>query len=210
MTAQIFKTMPDRPDSHAVDSAARIIRNGGVVVFPTRGLYGLGADAFNEKAVRRIFEIKRRSTKKPVLVLIHETSQLERLVKNITPLAGRIMARFWPGRVTLIFDALDTLPPLLTAGTGKIGVRAAGHPVAAALAEAVAGPITGTSANLAGQPGCMRIRDMDRAIIRSADLVLDAGRLKGGRGSTVVDITGRSPMVVREGAVEAGDLFSAP
>ncbi len=207
MAAQIFKIAPDRPPFDAVNSAAGIITNGGVVVFPTRGLYGLGADAFNEKAVSRIFKIKQRSTKKPVLVLIHEIRHLERLVKNITPLARRIMSAHWPGRVTLVFDALDTLPAVLTAGTGKIGVRMAGHPVAAALSRAVSGPITGTSANLAGGPGCMCIPDMNPAIIQFADLILDAGPLKGGIGSTVVDVTGRSPVVLREGAVGAVDLF---
>jgi len=194
MAARILKIAPDRPSVDAVDSGARAIINGGVVVFPTRGLYGLGADAFNEKAIDRIFKIKERSRKKPVLVLICKTGHLELLVKNITPLAQRIMSQFWPGRVTLVFDALDTLPPILTAGTGKIGVRMAGHPVAAALARAVDGPVTGTSANLAGEPGCMRIQDMDQAIIQAADLVLDAGPLKGGTGSTIVDVTGRSPV----------------
>jgi len=206
MAARILKIAPDRPSVDAVDYAARIIANGGVVVFPTRGLYGLGADALNEKAVDRIFKIKGRSTKKPVLVLIHESGHLERLVKDITPLARRIMARFWPGRVTLVFDALGTLPPMLTAGTGKIGVRMAGHPVAASLARAVDGPVTGTSANLAGEPSCMRIQDMDPAIIRAADLVLDAGPLKGGIGSTIVDVTGQSPVLQREGAVGIGEF----
>ena len=206
MAARILKIAPDSPARDTVNSGARIIANGGVVVFPTRGLYGLGADALNEKAVDRIFKIKGRSTKKPVLVLICKTGHLELLVKNITPLAQRIMSQFWPGRVTLIFDALDTLPPMLTAGTGKIGIRMAGHPVAAALARAVDGPVTGTSANLAGEPGCMRIPDMDPAIIRAADLVLDAGPLQGGIGSTIVDVTGQSPMLLREGSVGIGEF----
>ncbi len=207
MAAQILKIAPDTPPIDAVDSAARIIIDGGVVVFPTRGLYGLGADAFNEKAVDRIFRIKQRSIQKPVLVLIDDVGHLERLVKKITPLARRIMSQFWPGQVTLVFDALDTVPALLTAGTGKIGVRMAGHPVAAALSRAVSGPITGTSANLAGEAGCMRIPDINPAIIRAADLVLDAGPLKGGIGSSVVDVTGKSSVMLREGAVGAGNFF---
>jgi L-threonylcarbamoyladenylate synthase len=207
MMARILKITPDRSSDDAVDAAARIIKGGGVIVFPTRGLYGLGADAFNERAVDRIFKIKGRSAKKPVLVLIHEIGHLERLVKNITPLAQRVMSQFWPGRVTLVFHALDAVPPTLTAGTGKIGVRMAGHPVASALACAVGGPITGTSANPAGMPGCMCIQEMDPAIIEAADLVLDAGRLKGGIGSTVVDVTGRFPVVLREGALGAENLF---
>ena len=129
MTARILKITPGRAPVDAIDAAARIITDGGVVVFPTRGLYGLGADAFNETAINRIFNIKGRSTQKPVLVLIDEIGHLERLVKNITPLAQRVMSQFWPGRITLVFHALDAVPPMLTAGTGKIGVRMAGHPV---------------------------------------------------------------------------------
>ncbi len=207
MTARILKITPGRASVDAIDAAASIIADGGVVVFPTRGLYGLGGDAFNETAIDRIFNIKGRSTQKPVLVLIHEIGHLERLVKNITPLAQRVMSQFWPGRVTLVFYALDAVPPMLTAGTGKIGVRMTGHPVASALVRAVGGPITGTSANPAGMPGCMCLQDMDPAIIRAADLVLDAGWLKGGIGSTVVDVTGRLPVVLREGAVGAADFF---
>ncbi|MCK7504913.1 MAG: Sua5/YciO/YrdC/YwlC family protein [Desulfobacterales bacterium] len=111
------------------------------------------------------------------------------------------MQRFWPGRLTLVLDARPGLPARLTAGTGKIGIRLAAHPVARALAEAVAQPITGTSANLSGGSGCRQIAELDPRIARQVDLILDGGALKGGVGSTVVDVTGETPVVIREGEV---------
>jgi L-threonylcarbamoyladenylate synthase len=116
---------------------------------------------------------------------------------------------FWPGQVTLVFKARQTLSTKLTGGSGKIGVRLAHHPIAVQLLKAVDRPLTGTSANLSGQPGCAAISDMDLTVIESVDLVLDAGRLQGGRGSTVVDVTTEPPLVMREGAVAATRIASA-
>jgi len=194
------------PDSEAIERAGRIIRNGGLVVFPTSGLYGLGADPFNPEAVDRIFMIKGRSRQKPVLVLIHYESELERLVRRVTPLARKLMDRFWPGRITLVMDAAPVLPAGLVAGTGKIGVRLCGHPVGAALIKAAGCPITGTSANLSDQGGCADIAALDARIAQGVDLILDTGPLAGGSGSTVVDVSGKNPVILREGAVPAADI----
>lgn len=191
-----------------IREAAEIIRKGGVIAFPTRCLYGLGADAFNPVAVARLFRIKQRSAAKPILILIDSPSRLEPLVTRISNFADTIMARFWPGRVTLVLEASAMIPADLTAGSGKIGIRQAGHPVAAALAAAARGPITGTSANLSGQPGCHRIEDLTPAIAEQLDLILDAGPLEEGRGSTVVDVTGDTPRVLREGVVSKHDILS--
>ena len=197
------------PDPELIKEAAGVIKQGGVIVFPTRCLYGLGADAMNPDAVERIIEIKQRPADKPILVLIHSKKQLEMLVEKIPPAANAIMEAFWPGRVTLVFDARGTLPDLLTAQTGKIGVRLPGHPVAAAMLRQVKGPVTGTSANLSGRPGCSRLSDMDRQITGQVDLVLDAGRLQGGVGSTVVDVTEEPPQILREGQIAASQIMGS-
>jgi L-threonylcarbamoyladenylate synthase len=111
--------------------------------------------------------------------------------------------------VTLVFDARDTLPGLLTGQTGKIGVRLPGHPVAAAILRQVKDPVTGTSANLSGRPGCKRVPGMGRQIVDQVDLVLDAGTLRGGTGSTVVDVTETPPRILREGQVTADEIREA-
>ena len=118
------------------------------------------------------------------------------------------MDKFWPGRVTLVFKAADTVPHYLTAGSGKIGIRLPGHPVAAALVESLGAPLTGTSANLLGKPGCRRIDDLDPYLVQQLDAVLDAGPLKGGAGSTVVDVTQDIPTVLREGEISKNEILT--
>ena len=208
MNSLIKKINPKEPESEIIEEAAGVIRRGGVVVFPTRCLYGLGADAMDPDAVERIIRIKQRPQDNPILVLIHAEKQLEMLVEKVPPAAVAIMAAFWPGRVTLVFDARDTLPGLLTAQTGKVGVRLPGHPAASALLREVKGPVTGTSANLSGRPGCSRMADMDSQIVEQANLVLDAGTLQGGVGSTVVDVTEEPPRVLREGQISIAQIYS--
>ena len=203
-----IKVDPQNPRPEFINQAARMIKDGGIVAFPTRYLYGLGADALNHDAVDRIFEIKKRSHYKPILILIHQQEDLARLAKNVSANALQIMNHFWPGEITVVVDAADMLPQNLTAGSGKIGVRLPQHPVAVALVKAVQGPITATSANLAGKKGCARIDDLDPRIAERLDIILDAGPLKGGIGSTIVDVTIDPPVILREGAVSAKDIFA--
>ena len=118
------------------------------------------------------------------------------------------MEHFWPGRVTLVFEAADSVPQALTAGTGMIGIRLPGHPVAIALVESLGGPLTGTSANLSGSPGCRRVDDLDPQLIQQLDVVLDAGPLKGGTGSTVVDVTREIPRVLRAGEISEKEIMA--
>jgi len=204
----IRRIHPENPQPELVLQAAEIVKSGGVVVFPTRCLYGLGADGLQRQAVNRVFAIKQRSEQNPILVLIDHLGLLEQLAKRIPDAATRLMKRFWPGRITLVLEARDTVPDNLTAHTGKIGVRMPGHAVALALAKAVQGPITGTSANLSGRPGCHRNADLDVQIAGRPDLILDAGRLKGGKGSTVVDVSESNPRILREGEVTSQEILT--
>jgi L-threonylcarbamoyladenylate synthase len=205
-----IKVTPDNPAIEAIDKAAAVIKAGGTVVFPTRSLYGLGVDAFNPTAVMGIFSIKQRSAQKPILILINDVNRLASLVTHTPEIATKIMQQFWPGKVTLVFEAADSVSPGLTGGSGKIGIRLPGHPVASALVKAVAGPITGTSANLSGSPGCYQISDLKPEVADRVDLILDAGSLEGGQGSTVVDVTeGESPVILREGTISAAQIKAA-
>ena len=197
------------PDPGIIQEAAAVIKSGGVVAFPTRCLYGLGADAQNPQAIQRIFAVKQRPPKKPILILIHPSADVAAYSVGLRSYARDLMARFWPGQVTFIVDAHPSLPPELTAHTGSIGIRAAGHPVAAAVLAALEGALTGTSANISNAPGCARVADMDAQFVAELDLVLDAGPLEGGQGSTVVDVRGPKPVVVREGCIKKGALLNA-
>jgi L-threonylcarbamoyladenylate synthase len=206
---KIIQVDPLNPrDDHIVKSF-QIIKDGGVIVFPTQYLYGLGADALNVEAVDKVFEIKQRSYHKPLLILIPHRQDLKRLVQHVSSAAVHIMNCFWPGAVTLVFKAKDTVPENLTANTGKVGIRMPQHPVALALSKAVGGPLTATSANITGDSGCSTVSDIDLRISDNVDLILDAGPLKGGTGSTVVDVTIDPPKILRDGAIPAKDIFIA-
>lgn len=206
--SKIVQVDLQHPAAAAITKAVAAARAGGVIAFPTSCLYGLGADAFNAEAVERIFKIKQRSPHKPILILIDQTARLEQLVSHVSPAADRIMDHFWPGRITLVFKASGAVPSCLTAETGKIGIRLPGHPVAAALVQALRSPLTGTSANLSGRPGCRRIEDLEFQIADALDLILDAGPLKGGLGSTVVDVTVDPPKVLREGEIPRAEIMT--
>lgn len=204
-----FRVDAAAPPSEILCRAAKRITQGEVVVFPTRCLYGLGADALNPAAVAAVFDIKQRPPHKPISILITHHTQLQRVVKEIPPVARRLMVRFWPGRITLIFEAARQLVGSLTGGSSKIGVRQVAHPVAAALVQAVGGPITGTSANVSSRPGCSRLECLDSEVARAAAMLLDVGPLQGGTGSTVIDVTVMPPRVLRRGVVPDQVVFKA-
>ena len=209
ITPKIRPIDPQHPHADLIDAAVRVLENGGVIAFPTGSLYGLGADAFDVAAVERVFTIKRRPPDKPLLILVPDRKGVFELTAEVPAAAKSLMDRFWPGRVTIVFKALSVLPANLTAGSGKIGIRLPGHPVAKALVAAFGRPVTGTSANPSGHKGCHRIAELEPKMIEQLDLVLDAGPLKEGIGSTVVDITGAEPIVIREGVVSKRAILAA-
>jgi L-threonylcarbamoyladenylate synthase len=205
--SNIIDIHPSKPHSNTIKMAADVINSGGGLVFPTQYLYGIGADALNTEAVQRIFDIKQRSLNKPLSILIKNRDEIDKLVRYIPSAALRIMDSFWPGRITIVFEAKDFLPTHLTAGTGKIGIRLPGHPVAAALLNSLKNPITGTSANITDHAGCSQVHELDPQIVKKIDLIIDAGPLKGGTGSTVIDVTPPEPRILRQGAVPAKNIF---
>lgn len=199
-TANVVHIDSVDPDPNDIRTASDILRQKGVLVFPTSGLYGLGADAFCDEAVRRVFAIKRRPIHKPLLLLLSGIHDMAAVVGTV-PAYADLLLRLWPGGITFIFKAGNRVPAHLTGGTGKIGVRLPAHPVAKALVEGFGGPITGTSANLSGFPAVDRVTDLDPEIRRQVNMVMDAGPLGGGSGSTIVDVTSWPVKVVREGMV---------
>ena len=203
---KIIKIDPVTPDLSVIERAASIIKKGGVVVFPARSMYGIAANALSVDALERIYEMKKRPAAKPLLVLVPAGYDLSVIVTTIPEKALEIMKKFWPGLITVVLRARETLPGRLTAGTGKIGIRVPGNPVASLLAEKTGFPITGTSANISEMESCTKIADLPEEIIESVDLVLDSGELGGGKGSTVIDCSGDRIEILREGNVTARDL----
>ena len=197
----LLKIDPRTPDAETLAEAVRVLYEGGVVAFPTETFYGLGADGHIEDAIKKIFVIKGRSFKNPISVIIGNATDVRGLVEEIPECALHLMEQFWPGALTIIFKASPDVSPLLTAGTGKIGIRLSSHPVAAALANRLGHPITATSANLSGKPECTSADEVIRGIGDQLDAVMDGGQTPGGLGSTIVDVTTDPPVILREGSI---------
>jgi len=192
----------------AISEASEILLSGGLVAYPTESFFGLAADATNETAIKRLFLAKKRGHGSPVLILIHSVDVLDQYTHHIPPVARQLIKEFWPGGLTLVFDAGPKISPLLTAGTGKIGIRFSSHPVATALARAIGTPITGTSANLSGEPPCRNADEVRRSLGHGVDLILDGGETKGEVGSTVLDVTVDPPRILRQGMVSQDEILA--
>ena len=195
-----------KADSRGIEKASQKILEGGVVAFPTETFYGLGADALELEALRKVFQIKGREENKPLLLLVADRTWLPGLVKKIPPVAEQLIERFWPGPLTLVFEASPNLPSILTAHTGQIGLRISSHPVAQALVQAVGRAITATSANVTGHPSASLAREVFQTLGKQVDAILDGGKTAGGLGSTVLDVCGVLPKILRQGAVSRTEL----
>jgi L-threonylcarbamoyladenylate synthase len=199
-----------RPRVVAVDSltpapvylraAADILRAGGLVAFPTETFYGLAAAALDPTPVKRIFELKGRPDSKPLLVLVDSVAMAERIAYVGTP-ARTLMARYWPGALTLVLPARAVVPADVTAATGTVGLRLSSHPIAQGLVSALGEPVTAPSANPTDLEPPTTAGAVVTYFAQGLDLVLDGGSTPGGQPSTVLDVTTDRPTVIRQGAV---------
>ena len=205
----ILKVEQDPSQSEeAIKEAARLIRKGAVVAFPTETFYGLAALATDYNAIAKIYLLKKRGVHKSLSILIADLAELDNWIENLTSEARHLAASFWPGPLTLVFTAGKRLPTNLTAGTGKIAVRISSHPVAQALVQAVGGPITATSANRSGSPSCSSCDEVLSQLGQNLEAILDAGLTPGGKASTIADVTTWPPKILRIGAIAAQEVFS--
>jgi L-threonylcarbamoyladenylate synthase len=201
MKPAILEIDADHPDPALIARAVAILKDGGVIAYPTETFYGLGAHAGNAAAVERIFAIKGRSFRNPIALIIGNDESLKELVKDVPAAANKLMEAFWPGALTLLFHASARIIPRLTAGTGKIGIRVSSHPIAAALAKTLAFPITATSANRSGATECSTAEAVLDRLGAEIDALIDGGRTPGGVGSTILDMTTDPPAMLREGVI---------
>lgn len=182
-------------------SAVRILRRGGVIAYPTETVYGLGVDISNDRAVSHLFELKGREAGRPVLIIIPSTEAVSRYAECVSESALRLTSRFWPGGLTIVCRAKETVSPLLTGGTGKIGVRLSANFIATALCRALGGAVTSTSANLSGFPPCTSVSQVLKAFPSGLGLVINGGSCAAESGSTVVDVTESPCRIIRQGVI---------
>ncbi len=199
---------PVRPQDGSLVLAAEVIQAGGIVVYPTETLYGIGANAWNPKAVKRVQEIKKREEPKPILVLVQSIEEAAGLSQEILPGARAFMDAFWPGPLTLVLKAANGLPEELTRGRGTIGVRIPSSTVSLRLLALCGCPITSTSANVSGAPAPGTIEKIERDLGPGIDLFLDAGVIPVRKPSTVLDVSGTRPRLLREGEIPYSQLLT--
>ncbi|HUJ78769.1 MAG TPA: L-threonylcarbamoyladenylate synthase [Nitrospiria bacterium] len=198
---------PRHPDRGALDEAGRCLARDGIIAFPTESFYGLGVMATSAAAVERLFTVKRRPADQPVPVIVTDRHQVTQLIETVPELAERLMARFWPGPLTLVMAARATVPSRLTGGTGRLGVRQPGLPLPALIAAAV-GPITATSANRSGAPPATTAQTVESVFHDEIECILDGGPSPGGAPSTVLDLTVSPPRLVRPGRISRERLLA--
>ncbi len=190
-----------RPEPEAIQRAVAVLRRGGVVVFPTDTVYGLGAHSGKASAVEKLFQVKERERLKAIPLLIARAEDLATVAVEVPDIAWRLAERFWPGPVTLVVPKGPTVLDVLTGGATSVAVRVPAHEVALQLIAALGTALAATSANLSGQPEAVTAEEVCEALRGRVQLLLDGGRCPGGVASTVVDVTADPPVIRRRGAM---------
>ncbi len=190
----------------AITEAARVIRDGGLVAFPTETVYGLGADACNSIAVARIFEVKKRPSIDPLIVHVLDPEQAKHCGKFASEFSSKLMERFWPGPLTLVVPKTDIIPPIVTAGLDTVAIRVPSHPAAQALIREAGTPIAAPSANPFGYVSPTRAHHVAKNLAGRIDLILDGGPCAVGVESTILSLIGPVPRVLRSGGLSLEEI----
>jgi len=200
--------MPElTPDLRAqISRAADILKHGGVVAYPTDTVYGLGAAMHQSTAIKRIFTIKERPERMALPLLLSDISQIPLITQTFPAAARRLAEAFFPGALTIILPKSAAVPDAVTAGAATVAFRVPDHPAALALIRDVGTPIVGTSANRSGQPSALTANEVKMQIGGKIDMIVDGGKCPGGIESTIIDLSGASPVIRRQGAISLVDI----
>ena len=189
-----------------VEKGISILKKGGIVAFPTDTVYGLGAGANLHQAVERIYQIKGRPRNMALPLLLAHISQISEVAESVSPIVWLLARKFMPGALTIVLHKSSSVLDIVTGGGATVAVRVPAHPIPIALADGLGMPVVGTSANLSGKPSDLTAGEVYAQFGAKIDLIIDGGRCPGGRESTVVDVTGERPVVLREGAISQDEL----
>jgi L-threonylcarbamoyladenylate synthase len=206
--AEVLKADPNDPErlEFVLDYATRMILAGKVIAFPTDTFYGLGADPFNLAAVSEIFRIKRRTSERPLPLLVASLDQAADLANDPPAMFFELAKRYWPGPLTILVPASRQIPLKVTANTRKVGLRWPKAPLAVGLIVSAGRPLTGTSANLSDCPACTSAEEVEGQLSEDLPLILDGGVTEGKLASTVIDLTGGRGRILRAGAIPESEL----
>ena len=189
-----------------VEQGITILKQGGIVAFPTDTVYGLGAGISFDHAVERIYMVKERPRSMALPLLLSDKSQIGEVAQPVPPIAWLLADKFLPGALTVVLFKSKSVPDIVTGSSRTVAVRIPAHPVPIALARGLGTPIVGTSANLSGKPSSLTAGEVYAQLGDKVDLIIDGGRCSGGKESTIVDLTGETPLILREGAISRVEL----
>jgi L-threonylcarbamoyladenylate synthase len=206
MRSRIIRIDPPAPEDEVLRTVAGILSAGGVMAYPTETFYGLGAILFSKKAVRRIFRLKARDAGKPLSLIVSDIDMIERIAAEPPPVFLLLAGEFWPGPLTLVLKAAPSFPPELAGPGHTVAVRIPPAAWLRGLVAEIGLPITATSANVSGEREISDPAEVIRLFDGKVDVILDGGQTPGGLPSTIVDISGDRPRVLREGAVPVSAL----
>jgi len=206
MKTILLKVKDKKLKAKAIALAAKIIREGGLVAFPTETVYGLGADALNSKAVKRIYEVKGRPPDNPIIVHIAEKNDIYKLAKCVPKKAKKLVQKFWPGPLTLVLKKAKKVPKITTGGLDTIAIRMPANEIALALIKKSHTPIAAPSANLSGKPSPTSTSHVLHDLNGKIEAIIDGGKTKIGVESTVLDLTTEPPTLLRPGGVTLEEL----
>jgi L-threonylcarbamoyladenylate synthase len=208
MAARLVRIDARHPADAALQAAATVLRQGGILALPTETFYGLAVDPENSGAVRALYHWKRRAEDKAVPILISRREQLIGLVRPpVPPDLNRVAEAFWPGPLNVVLPVREGYAPEAVGGGERIAVRVTAHPIARAVIEQFGAAITGTSANRSGQPPCCEAEELRHQLERETDLILDGGRCTGGLPSTLLDLTRKPYRILRPGSISHRELL---
>ncbi len=189
-----------------IEHGVLTLKQGGIVAYPTDTVYGLGACIGIHQAVERVYQVKERPPDMALPLLLADTSQVTEVAEQVSPIAWHLIHSFLPGALTIVLHKSKSVPGIVTAGGITVAIRIPAHPIPIALIEGLGMPIVGTSANLSGKPSPLTAGEVCSQFGNKIDSVIDGGRCPGGKESTVVDVTGDTPVVLREGAISTEKL----
>jgi len=185
-----------------------LLRAGELVAFPTDTVYGVGAIAWDREAVGKLYVAKLRSLDKAIPILLADPADLDQVARDVSPAVSRLAERFWPGPLTMVVPRSVQVPDEVTAGGDSVAVRVPDHPLARALIREAGAPLATTSANLSGGPSPVTAHEVSAQLAGRVALILDGGRCPGGVASTVVDLTGSSPVILRPGPIGLEEILA--
>ncbi len=202
----MLKVSPLKPEPEVIEEAVRVLKNGGLVAFPTETVYGLGARVFDRVAVKRIFEVKGRPPDNPLIVHVSGLKMLKDVVTEVPTYLRKVLEKVWPGPITFVLKKRPEVPREVTAGLNTVAVRCPAHPVALALIDSLGEPVAAPSANLSGRPSPTRPEHVIEDLGGKIELILDAGETFFGVESTVINVLADPPVLLRPGPFTVEEL----